>query len=85
MISCPAGLGRRGFLYSYTVHNMPLMSELKSPKEALTLALYLSLIASDEDKSKEATALADSFAQGLSAEEVEACKAIALAQFTARK
>ena len=42
-------------------------------------------IASDEDQSKEAAALADSFAQGLSAEEVEACKAIALAQFTARK
>lgn len=29
--------------------------------------------------------MADSLAQGLSAEEVEACKAIALAQFTARK
>lgn len=61
------------------------MSELKSHTEALTLALYLSLIASDEDKSKEATALADSLAQMVSAEELEACKAVALAQFTAQK
>ena len=82
---CPAGLGRRGFLYSYTVHNMSHMSELKSPKEALTLALYLALSAPSEDKAQELEAMADSLAQGLSAEEVEACKAIALAQFTARK
>ena len=59
------------------------MTELKSPKEALTLALYLALSASTEDKSKEAVALADSLAQGLSIEEVEACKAIALAQYQA--
>ena len=57
------------------------MTELQSPKEALTLALYLSLIAPDKYKSKAAAAMADSLAQGLSAEEVEACKAIALAQF----
>ena len=38
------------------------MSELKSHTEALTLAIYLSLIASTEDKSKEA-AMADSLAQ----------------------
>ena len=81
MISCPAGFGRWGFLYSYTVHNMPLMSELKSPKEALTLALYLALSAPSEDKAQELGAMADSLAQGLSAEEVEACKAIALTQF----
>ena len=77
----PAGLGRRGFLYPYTVHNMPLMSELKTPKEALTLALYLALTAPSEDKVQELGAMADSLAQGLSTEEVEACKAIALAQF----
>ena len=74
--SRPAGL-----FYSYTVHNMPLMSELKSHTEALTLAIYLSLIASTKDKSKEAAELADSLAQKVSAEELEACKAVALAQF----
>lgn len=57
------------------------MSELKSHTEALTLAIYLSLIASTEDKSKEAEELADSLAQMVSAEELEACKAVALAQF----
>ena len=74
--SRPAGL-----FYPYTVHNMSLMSELKSPKEALTLALYLALSAPSEDKAQELGAMADSLAQGLSAEEVEACKAIALTQF----
>ena len=57
------------------------MSELKSHTEALTLAIYLSLIASTKDKSKEAAELADSLAQKVSAEELEACKAVALAQF----
>ena len=57
------------------------MTELKSPKEALTLALYLALSAPSEDKAQELGAMADSLAQKLSAEEVEACKSIALAQF----
>ena len=57
------------------------MTELQSPKEALTLALYLALSAPSEDKAQELRAMADSLAQGLSAEEVEACKSIALAQF----
>ena len=59
------------------------MTELKSRKEALTLALYLALIAPTEDKLKEAAALAGFLAQGLSTEEFEACKAIALAQYQA--
>ena len=57
------------------------MTELKSPKEALTLALYLALSASNKDKAQELAAVADSLAKGLSTEEVEACKAIDSAQF----
>ena len=54
-----------------------------TPKEALTLGLYLALSAPTEDKSKELAEMADSLAQGMPARDIEACKAIALAQYQA--
>lgn len=47
--------------------------------EALTQALVLALCAPDDEKSQKALKLAEHFAQGLEAAEVEECKADALA------
>jgi len=46
--------------------------------EALTQALVLALCAPDDEKSQKALKLAEHFAQGLEAADVEKCKAEAL-------
>tara|TARA_B100000902_G_scaffold339995_1_gene342544 strand:+ start:1318 stop:1524 length:207 start_codon:yes stop_codon:yes gene_type:complete len=50
----------------------------QNPEEALTLALTLSLTASDDVKAKECADMADSIAATLDAETIERCKQRAL-------
>jgi len=50
----------------------------KTPEEALTLALTLSLAASDDVKAQECADMADSIAATLDAETIERCKERAL-------
>ena len=53
---------------------------VKTPTEALTLALELALTASTEAKAQECLAIAEGIASTLTPQEVEACKAIAAAK-----
>ena len=50
-----------------------------SVKEALILAIQLSIAASDEEEAALLTACAEHLAEGMSPEEVEACRALAKA------
>ena len=49
-------------------------------KEALTMALFLSITATDDDKAARAMALVDDFASGMSEAEIEECKTAAQIQ-----
>ena len=60
---------------------MTTMTKPQTDKEALVLGLLLSLTAPTDELAQEAAAMADSIASGMSTDEVEACKAIALAQY----
>lgn len=53
---------------------MDTMPAPTTPKEALTTALYLAIVAPDEEKAARAIALAEDFARELSETEIEACK-----------
>ena len=49
-------------------------------KEALTLALKLAIAAPSEEKATKAVEMADSIARGMTAADVDNCKALALAE-----
>lgn len=72
---------KRGFFYPFTVYPMTTMTKPQTDKEALVLALLLSLTAPTDELAQEAAATADNIASRMSTDEVEACKAIALAQY----
>lgn len=50
------------------------MSAPQTPREALTLALFLAITAPTDEKSEEALALAQELAQGMSADDIRSAK-----------
>jgi len=54
-----------------------MKSMLKSPEEALTMALALAITAQTEEKAEMCVSHADQLAAGMSKEQIEACKAAA--------
>ena len=61
------------------------MTKPKTDFDALVLALELALSAPTQEKADKATEIADAIASKLPPEQVEGCKAIALANFIANK
>lgn len=61
------------------------MTKPQTDLEALVLALELALSAPTQEKADHAEAIADAIASKLPPEQVEGCKAIALATFRANK
>ena len=61
------------------------MTKLKNDFDALVLALELALSAPTKEKADKAAEIADAIASKLPPEQVEGCKAIALANFKANK
>ena len=55
------------------------MTNLQSNKEALVLALQLAITAPTLEKSRECAKHAEALSAGMTEEEIEACKALALA------
>jgi len=62
---------------------MTTMTKPQTDKEALVMGLLLALVAPTDELAQKASAMADNIASRLSTDEVEACKAIARAQYQA--